>query len=118
MPSERIHQCFVDIVAATELIKTWIAQAGSIDQAIHHDVLIRSAIERQLLTISEAAIRLHKLDPTAAQTLAPAIDWPGVRGIGNFIRHKYDDLDAAIITDVLQHRLDELHVAASAALAR
>ncbi len=116
MPSERVRQCFADIVLATELIKTWITQAGGVDQAIHHDVLIRSAVERQLLTISEAAIRPHKLDPSAAQSLAPAIDWPGVRGIGNFIRHKYDDLDAGVIADVLRNRLDELSAAASAVL--
>ena len=116
MLSERIRQCFADIVAAAELIKTWIARAGGVDQAISHDILIRSAIERQLLTISEAAVRLHKLDPLVASALAPNIDWAGVRGIGNFIRHKYDDLDAGIIADVLQNRLDELHAAASAVL--
>jgi uncharacterized protein with HEPN domain len=118
MPSERIRQCFADIVASIELIKSWIAQAGNVDQALHHDVLIRNAIERQILTISEAAIRLHKLDPSAAPTLAPEIDWSGMRGMGNFIRHKYDDLDAGIIADVLQNRLDELQAAAKAALSR
>jgi uncharacterized protein with HEPN domain len=115
MPSERIRQCFTDIVAAVELIKRWVAQAGGIERALSHDVLIRSAIERQFLIISEAAIRLHKLDPSA-QELAPQIDWSGVRGIGNFIRHKYDDLEAGIIADVLKNRLDELRAAAAAVL--
>jgi len=65
----------------------------------------RSAIERQLLVISEAAIRLDRLDPTAAPRLAPGVDWPGIRGIGNFIGHKYDDLDASILVDVVRNRL-------------
>jgi uncharacterized protein with HEPN domain len=33
------------------------------------------------------------------------VDWPGIRGIGNFIRHKYDDLDASILIDVVRNRL-------------
>ena len=33
------------------------------------------------------------------------MDWPGIRGIGNFIRHKYDDLDASILVDVVRNRL-------------
>ncbi len=68
------------------------------------------------MVISEAAIRLHKLDPTAAARLAPNIDWPGIRGIGNFIRHKYDDLDTSILIDVIRSRLGELRQACAAAL--
>ena len=48
-------------------------------------------LSRQLLVISEAAIRMHKIDATVGPKLVPDIDWPGIRGIGNFIRHKYDD---------------------------
>ncbi len=101
MPSERARKCFTDIVDAIDLISTWVDQAGGVDNAIHHNTLVRSGIERQLLVVSEAAIRLDKLDPSLAASLAPEIDWPGVRGIGNFIRHKYDDLDTQIVIDVL-----------------
>jgi uncharacterized protein with HEPN domain len=115
MPSERVAKCFADIIAAVDLIKTWIDQAGGIEEAIERNVLVRNAIERQLLVISEAAIRLNKLDPSGAY--APEIDWPGIRGIGNFIRHRYDDLDADIFVDVLGNRLDELRAAAQRVLA-
>lgn len=118
MPSDRLAQCFSDVVAAADLIKKWVAQAGGIDRAIYHDLLVRSAVERQLLVISEAAIRLHKIDPAAGPSLAPNVDWPGIRGIGNFIRHKYDDLDASVLVDVLSGRLDELRTAADYALRR
>ncbi len=60
------------------------------------------------MIISESAIRLEKLDPSAAPRLAPTIDWPGIRGIGNFLRHKYDDLDTSILVDVVRNRLAEL----------
>jgi uncharacterized protein with HEPN domain len=67
--------------------------------------LLRSAVERQLLIISEAAIRLHRLDPALASSHAPEIDWPGVRGIGNYIRHRYDILDPEIVAEVIETQL-------------
>lgn len=93
-------------------------EAGSAEYAIFHDVKVRSAIERQLMIISEAAIRLEKIEPAAGSRLAPNIDWAGIRGIGNFIRHKYDDLDTSILVDVIGGRLAELRTACQAALAR
>ena len=117
MASDRVARCFADIVAAVDLIRTWVARAGDDEKAILEDALLRSAIERQLLVICEAAIRLDKLDAAAAAALAPGIDWPGIRGIGNFIRHKYDDLDTAILVDVVTNRLAGLRSAAEHALA-
>ncbi len=116
MHSERLRKCFEDMRGAIVLIRTWVADAGGPEKATIHDTLVRSGIELKLLTISEAAIRLHKLDPDASARLAPDIDWAGIRGIGNFIRHKYDDLDTQIIIDVLGGRLDELDAAAAAAI--
>ena len=116
MPFERIAKCFDDVLNAINLIQTWGEEAGGAEQAILRDLKARSAIERQLLIISEAAIRLDKLDPTAAPRLAPSVDWSGVRGIGNFIRHKYDDLDTSILVDVIGNRLTELRQACLHAL--
>ena len=118
MPSRRLVACFADIRAAIALMKQWTVDAGGPEQAIYHNALVRSAIERQILVLSEAAVRLHKLDPDAASRLAPDIDWPGIRGMGNFIRHKYDDLDTQTIVDVLTNRLDQLDAAAAQAIRR
>jgi uncharacterized protein with HEPN domain len=74
MPFERIAKCFRDTLNAINLIETWVEEAGGADQAILHDIKACSAIERQLLVISEAAIRLDKLDATAAPRLAPSVD--------------------------------------------
>lgn len=117
MPSDRVAQCFADIVAAVDLIQTWVNQAGGAEQAVLQNPLVRSAIERQLLIVSEAAIRLNKLGAAAACANAPAIDWQGIRGIGNFIRHQYDDMDTAILTDVVTNRLADLRLHAERALA-
>lgn len=92
-------------------------EAGGPDIALRADAQSRSAIERQLLIISEAAIRLHKIDADASARHAPVVDWPGVRGVGNFIRHKYDDLDGVIIAGVVGERLAELRSACVAAAA-
>ena len=115
MHSDRLTACFADIVSAIKLIQGWVQDAGGVEQ-VEHDILIRSAIERQLLVISEAAGRLHKLDSVAEVELVPDIDWAGIRGIGNFIRHKYDGLDHAIVADVLRNRLTALRIAVEAAL--
>jgi uncharacterized protein with HEPN domain len=116
MPFERIAKCFDDTLNAINLIQTWVEESGDAEQAILRDLKARSAIERQLLIISEAAIRLDRLDPTAAPRLAPIVDWSGIRGIGNFIRHKYDDLDTSILVDVIGNRLTELRQACLHAL--
>lgn len=117
-PSERIAKCVRDTLSAVVLIEIWVDESGGADQAICHDMKARSAIERQLLIISEAAVRLNKLDPTAAGRLMPNVDWPGIRGIGNFIRHTYDNLDTSILVDVVRNRLPELREACERALRR
>lgn len=61
MPSDRAVKWFGDIVAAAGLVGRWSAEAGGPDAATA-DALVRSAIERQLLIISEAAKRLDHLD--------------------------------------------------------
>lgn len=116
MSSERLIAAFEDIARAVGLIDTWVKEAGGADAALRADTQSRSAIERQLLIISEAAIRLHRLDPEAAARLAPSVDWPGVRGVGNYIRHKYDDLDGAIIAGVVGEKLAELRSACASAI--
>jgi uncharacterized protein with HEPN domain len=79
-PSERFAKCFGDLLDAISLIEAWVEAAGGADRAICHDIKTHSAIERQLLVISEGAIRLDRLDPTAAPRLAPGVDWSGIRG--------------------------------------
>ena len=50
-----------------------------------------AAIERKLLVISEAAIRLG----AQAEAQCPEVPWREVRGIGNWLRHQYDRIDLA-----------------------
>jgi len=78
------------------------------------DLLVRSAVERQLQIITEAAFRLGD----EAVTLCPTVDWRGVRGLGNFLRHEYDEIDDEAIWMALHDQLPHLKAAAQDALAR
>jgi uncharacterized protein with HEPN domain len=48
-----------------------------------------AAVERKLLIISEAAVRLGAQAPA----LCPGIPWHKIRGTGNHLRHAYEKVD-------------------------
>jgi uncharacterized protein with HEPN domain len=50
--------------------------------AFRQDLKTIAAVERKLLVISEAAIRLKE----DASRLCPGLPWPEIRGIGNWLR--------------------------------
>jgi uncharacterized protein with HEPN domain len=66
--------------------------------------LLRRAAERALLIISEAAKTLPK-DLTDRY---PAIDWRGVRGLGDVLRHDYERVDPETLWEILNEKLPEL----------
>jgi uncharacterized protein with HEPN domain len=74
--------------AAIELFVTGLNFEGY--EASH---LIRSAVERQLQILTEAAFRLRE----NAEVLCPSVDWRAIRSLGNFIRHAYHRIDDEII---------------------
>jgi uncharacterized protein with HEPN domain len=88
LPSDRITKSLKDILDAIAAIRRWVDRAGGIDAAVFDDELVRAGIERKLLVVSEAAIRIDLADKTYASIHAPEIDWRGVRGIGNVLRHR------------------------------
>lgn len=109
-PAERVTQSLRDIVGAIELIRQWTNDAGGLDRAVHSE-LVRSAIERQLLIVSEAANRIEQADAGYGPRMAPEIDWRGARGIGNTIRHRYHAVDHHVIQHVVSVELDPLEAA-------
>ena len=117
MHSEAAVQAFTDMLGATTLIRRWVVEAGGTRAALTAETVWRSAIERQLLVISEAAIRLHRKDPALLSTLAPEIDWAGVRGMGNVLRHRYDGIDPTVIATVLDEQLEQIESACARLIA-
>ena len=68
------------------------------------DLKTKSAVERQMQIITEAAIRLGD----DAEALCPGLDWRGFRGMGNILRHGYHLVDDKIVWDTVKDDLPPL----------
>jgi uncharacterized protein with HEPN domain len=76
------------------------------------DLRTKSAVERQVQIITEAAYRLGD----EADTLCPGPDWKGLRGMGNILRHAYHRVDDQIIRDTVKLDFPPLKAAVIKAL--
>ncbi len=74
----------------------------------------RSAVERQLEIIGEALGKAAATDSTLAERLS---DLPRMIGMRNRIIHGYDDVDDAIVWDVVTSRVTGLEAAVALLLA-
>ena len=57
------------------------------------DRLCQRGVERCLEVVSEASRRL----PTELKAGHPDIEWRKIAGIGNVLRHDYDEIDAGVV---------------------
>jgi uncharacterized protein with HEPN domain len=73
------------------------------------DLKTKSAVERQMQIITEAAVRLGE----DGDRLCPGVDWKGFRGMGNILRHVYHRIDDKVVWDTIK---DELPPAKAAVL--
>ena len=64
--------------------------------AYKQDTRTQAAVERKMLVISEAAIRLGE----SAEIVCPGVAWRDIRGIGNWLRHQYDRYDRVNVETV------------------
>jgi uncharacterized protein with HEPN domain len=99
-----------DIVESIDNIASFVMDMDL--EAYRNDLKTKSAVERQLQIIAEAAIRLGE----EAETICPGPDWRGVRGMGNFLRHEYHKVDDKIVWDTVKDELPKLRSYAVAAL--
>jgi len=76
--------------------------------------MVRDAVERCLERVCEAAHRLGDLGPM----LMPDQPWADIRGMGNKLRHAYDNISVDLIWVTVRERLPSLEDAARGALAR
>lgn len=100
-----------DILAAVGLIEGFVA--GMDFDAYRNDEKTKSAVERQLLTLSEAAKALGG----RAEALCPGNDWKGFRGMGDLLRHAYHRVDDQLVWNSLTQELPPLKVSVKKALA-
>lgn len=76
------------------------------------DPLRKSAVERQLQIIIEAAKRLGD----DAYALCPNQDWKGFCRMGDVLRHIYHNIDDEIVWDTVKDELPSMKEAAMKAI--
>jgi uncharacterized protein with HEPN domain len=101
-PSQR---WFCDIAAAIGMIEKFTA--GMDFEAFRSNSMAIAAVERKLLIISEAAIRLG----AEAERCCPDQPWRDIRGIGNQLRHAYERIDLELIWAAVTDDLPSLKAA-------
>jgi uncharacterized protein with HEPN domain len=74
-----------DILEAIDLIELFLYDMTF--ESYRTDLKTKSAVERQMQIMTEAAIRLGG----DAERTAPGPDWEGFRGMGNLLRHASPD---------------------------
>jgi uncharacterized protein with HEPN domain len=99
-----------DILEAIDHIE--LCLNGMTLESYRNDLKTKSAEERQLQIMTEAAIRLGD----DAQVIAPSPDWEGFRGIGNILRHAYHRVDDQIVWNTVTDELPPMRDAVSKAL--
>jgi uncharacterized protein with HEPN domain len=102
-----------DVVTAADAIRAFIADR-SLDDYIA-DLMLRSAVERQLEILGDALARGLRLDP-GLQARLPASR--GALDFRNVIAHEYDALAAATVWDIARNELPSLAADAAAELLR
>jgi uncharacterized protein with HEPN domain len=99
-----------DILDSVNNIELFV---GTMDfDAYRNDRKTKSAVERELQIITEAAIRLGD----EAEILCPGQDWKGFRGMGNVLRHEYHRVDDKIVWNTVMVELPPLKDAVSRVL--
>lgn len=90
------------ILNAIEHIEDFIRDKTK--QSLYDDVMFRSAVERQLEIIGEAANRLSA-DVKAERN---DVEWQNIVGFRNFIIHEYFGVDLELVWDIVANKLEPL----------
>jgi uncharacterized protein with HEPN domain len=99
-PTERSRLAMHDILDSIEVAKSAIR--GLDFHGFQQSPINRLAGERCVEIISEASRRISE----DLRRTEPTVPWPKVAGIGNILRHNYQDVSALAIWNVLQNDLD------------
>jgi len=112
MPFEDTRSHLGDILLGIRSIERFVS--GMDLDAYLNDERTQAAEERKMLMISEAGIRLKE----TAELLCPDVPWRDIRGIGDWLRHQYDSIEAETIWNTIQDDLPRLKLAVEKALAQ
>ena len=90
------------ILNAIEHIEDFIRDKTK--QSLYDDVMFRSAVERQLEIIGEAANRLS----ADVKAQRHDVEWQNIVGFRNFIIHEYFGVDLELVWDIVANKLGPL----------
>jgi uncharacterized protein with HEPN domain len=111
MPFEDVGSSHLqDILDSIDAIERFVL--GMNLESFARDEKTRAAVERKMLIISEAAIRLRE----NAEALCPDVPWRDIRGIGNWLRHQYDSVETEVVWNTIQDDLPPLRASVRRAL--
>jgi uncharacterized protein with HEPN domain len=99
-----------DILEGINHIDAFLAKMDL--QAYKADLKTKSAVERQMQIITEAAKRLGD----DAEHLCPGPDWKGFCRMGDILRHGYHKVDDEIVWNTVKDELPPMRVAIAKAL--
>jgi uncharacterized protein with HEPN domain len=112
MPSRNPAPRLQDILDNIAAVHSFVGQ-GSIEDLVG-DLKTRYAVEPALEIVSEASRRL----PENLRQRHPQIDWRALAGLGNVYRHEYDLIDAQLMWESIERRLEPLRAAVEQELDR
>jgi uncharacterized protein with HEPN domain len=98
--AHRPEKLLADILAAAAAIDQFVREKSRDDYG--SDLMLRSAVERQLEILGEAVRRLEALDPTLVK---PISEHRRIIAFRNIIAHGYDGLDDDIVWQVVVEKL-------------
>jgi len=110
LPFRDTNRSLQDIAEAVSLIEQFTARMDF--EAFREDPKTVAAVERKLLVISEAAIRLGG----EAEARCPGLAWRDIRGIGNWLRHQYESIELPVVWKTVRDDLPPLKAAVLRAL--
>jgi uncharacterized protein with HEPN domain len=110
LPFEERRLPLTDILESIRSIERFVE--GMDLDGFSGDERTQAAVERKLLIVSEAAVRLKD----SAESLCPGVPWRDIRGIGNWLRHQYDRIDLETIWNTIHDDLPPLKQAVEKAL--
>jgi uncharacterized protein with HEPN domain len=102
---------FQDILTNIEIVQK--VADGKTYEEFKADILIKLAIQRGIEIISEASKHI----PEELRHSQPQIPWRNIAGIGNVLRHDYEDVADEIVWNVVRLNLPPLQKAVTAMLA-
>jgi uncharacterized protein with HEPN domain len=100
-----------DILAEIQELRT--ATVGTSYEAFASNWVLRRAAERAIEIISEASRSI----PLEFKELEPEIPWRQIAGIGNVLRHNYENISSRVVWDINRNHLDGLEKAVRRLLA-